>query len=104
MRYSKLLQLFFIIILCLTTYASSVQNDFIWDDDSYVYANPYLQKTDGLRAIWFTHRLPQYYPMTFTTFWIEHQLWGDHPFGYHITNLILHVLNAILVFWVIQKL
>ena len=104
MRYSKLLQLFFIIVLCLTTYASSVQNDFIWDDDSYVYANPYLQKTDGLRAIWFTHRLPQYYPMTFTTFWIEHQLWGDHPFGYHITNLILHVLNAILVFWVIQKL
>ena len=104
MRYSKFLQIFFIVVLCLTTYASSVRNDFIWDDDSYVYANPYIQKTEGLSAIWLTHRLPQYYPITFTTFWIEHQLWGDHPLGYHISNLIFHILNAILIFWVVEKL
>lgn len=104
MRHSKSLQIFLIVLLCLITYGPSLQNGFIWDDDVYVHANPWLEKTEGLKAIWFTHKMPQYYPIVFTTFWIEHKLWGFNPFGYHVVNLIFHILNTLLLFWIVRKL
>lgn len=104
LEYSKFLQIFLVILFCIIVYGPSLKNGFIWDDDFYLYKNPWIQRTDGLKAIWFTHKMPQYYPIVFTTFWLEHKLWGFHPFGYHLANLIFHILNALLVFWVVQKL
>jgi hypothetical protein len=62
--------------------------------DFVVYA---VQSVDGLGKIWIPRQTPQYYPAVFTSFWIEHQLWGLNPLGYHIVNVLLHALNAILV-------
>ena len=50
---------------------------FIWDDDVYVTANPLLKAPEGLRRIWFSLDSPsQYFPLTYTTFYLEHALWG----------------------------
>src|SRR5690242_18681353 len=55
---------------------------FIWDDDVYVTNNAALRSLDGLRQIWFQLGVtPQYYPLTFTSFWIDYHLWGAHPLG-----------------------
>ncbi len=71
---------------------------FIWDDNEYVVDNVLLNSVGGLRAIWDTPgALAQYYPLVFTSFWLEHHLWGLHPAGYHAVNLLLHALNAWLV-------
>jgi len=56
-----------------------------------------LHDTDGLRRIWTTTQTPQYYPLVFTTFWFEYQLWGQSPAGYHLVNILLHALNAFLL-------
>ncbi len=94
-----------LIILCGTTiYAASLGNGYIWDDDYYVYKNGLVQTTAGIKDIWFSHTLPQYYPLTFTSFWLEYKLWGLQPFGYHAVNLFLHLLNAVLVFFIVRKL
>jgi tetratricopeptide (TPR) repeat protein len=40
----------------------------------------------------------------FTTFWLEYRLWGLNPVGYHAVNIILHAVNAIIVFWLLRRL
>ena len=81
------------------------QAGFIWDDDVYVTKNPLLTVADGLRRIWFTLDAPsQYFPLTYTVFRIEHALWGFNPVGYHWVNILLHALNALLVWRLLGRL
>ncbi|QOJ13253.1 MAG: tetratricopeptide repeat protein [Planctomycetia bacterium] len=93
-----------IVVATLVAYVPALQAGVIWDDDSYLTRNPLVQAGwDGLRRIWFTTESPQYYPLVFTTFWLEHKLWGLAPFGYHLVNVLLHAANALLV-WRIARM
>jgi protein O-mannosyl-transferase len=92
-----------ILAMVFIAYASAIRGGFIWDDDWYVSQNRLLIDLDGLWRIWFSPRdSPQYYPMVFTSFWIEHHIWGLHPAGYHIVNILLHACSALLV-WQLCK-
>lgn len=85
-------------LLTLIAYTPAAKNGFVWDDDRYVVNNELLANRDGLRKIWFEIRAAdQYYPLTYTTFWIEKRVWGDKPAGYHIVNMLLHAANAVLL-------
>ena len=78
---------------------------FIWDDDVYVTENPLLTAPDGLKRIWFSaHFQSQYFPLVYTVFRWQHALWGFHPAGYHLVNLLLHIANALLVWVVLRRL
>jgi len=59
---------------------------------------------DGLKMIWTNQGTPQYYPVIHTIFWIEHKLWGLNTFGYHFVNMLLHMINALLLYRVIRKI
>lgn len=88
--------------LVLLPYLPALRAGFIWDDDLHVTANAALTTSwRGLYDIWFglfRHTTCQYYPLSFSAFWLQYQLWGLHPFGYHLVNILLHATNAIL-FW-----
>lgn len=68
-----------------------------WDDGAYITNNRNLHDANGLKRIWFSIENEQYYPLTFSTFWLEYQLWGEDPMGYHVVNTVLHALNTVLV-------
>ena len=94
----RLLPALALLALVLVAYWSVSWAGFIWDDDDYVVENATLRDPSGLLRIWTDPAAtPQYYPLVHTTFWIEYQLWGLRPTGYHLTNVLLHGLNAILV-------
>src|SRR2546430_11146976 len=77
----------------------------LWDDDVYITNNELLTAPDGLRRIWFSLDSPsQYFPLVYTTFRIEHGVWGLNSTGYHWVNLVLHVANALLVWLVLARL
>lgn len=96
---------FFILASCLVAYYSAYSAGFVWDDDDYVTQNPTLRNWFGFCQIWLNpSALPQYYPMVHTSFWVEYQLWGLDPFGYHLINVILHSCNAILVYKILKHL
>src|SRR5205814_2373936 len=89
----------------LAAYLPALEAGFVWDDDDHVTANTTLQSVDGLRRIWFEPgAVPQYYPLTFTSLWLDHHLWGLEPVGYHLVNVLLHGLNAALLWLVLRRL
>ncbi len=78
---------------------------YIWDDDQWLTANPSVRAWNGLYNIWFYPAAnPQYYPLVFTTFWIEHKFWQFDGYGYHVDNLLLHIATALIIFHLLKKL
>ena len=89
-------------LLVAVSYFPALSAGFVWDDEILVRAMP-LHTWSGLAQIWFTpSALRQYeghyWPVLYTTFWLEHKLWGLTPFGYHLVNLLLHT-GAVLLLW-----
>ncbi|HRK31906.1 MAG TPA: tetratricopeptide repeat protein, partial [Tepidisphaeraceae bacterium] len=100
-----------LLIAVLIAYSPAIKGAFIWDDDYYVVNNLALRTHAGIQQIWLgifpnlsDYAAPQYYPMTFTSLWIDYRIWGLNPVGYHLTNLILHAALAWTLFVVLRRL
>lgn len=93
-----------LILATVVVYQPAWHGGFLWDDDVHVTKNRMLVAPDGLRQIWSSRDSPQYYPMVFTTFRLEHALWGSNPTGYHWDNLLLHAASAVLLWRVLRRL
>jgi len=92
-------------LLPVIAYIPAMSAEYIWDDDDYITENPTLKSVEGLRRIWFEpNATPQYYPLVHSTYWLEYQFWELKPFGYHLTNILLHALNAVLVWILLTRL
>jgi tetratricopeptide (TPR) repeat protein len=104
-RYSFWLLVLALAAITFAAYQSVWQAGFIWDDDLHVTQNLSLRTLHGLYRIWFEPlKDQQYYPLQLTSFWIEYHLWGTRPFGYHAVNILLHALNAVLLWMVLRRL
>lgn len=91
-----------ILVLALLAYWPALQAGFIWDDDDYVQKNAALRSVDGLVRIWCNPGVTfQYYPLVFTTFWVEYHAWELAPMGYHLVNVLLHLSGAFLLWRVL---
>jgi tetratricopeptide (TPR) repeat protein len=98
---------FFCLILGVVTmlaYQPAWHGGLIWDDEANI-ATPELCSLDGLRRIWFVPRTTQqYYPLLYTSYWIQQRLWADSPTGYHLVNILLHIGCAVLVLRILRFL
>jgi len=94
-----------LVALTLLAYVPAMQGGFVWDDDDYVTENPNLRSLPGLQRIWFElGAVPQYYPLVHTSFWVEYHLWGLRPLGFHLTNVLLHALNGLILWELLRRL
>ena len=96
-----------LVLLALTVYLPAFSGGFVWDDWILV-TEPLIRRVDGIVSIWFapweiSHE-DHYWPLVYTSFWIEHKLWGLHPAGYHAVNIVLHALNSVLVWRLLFRL
>ena len=88
----------------VASYWPAVHGGFLFDDDALVSQSPIVHAADGLKRIWFTTEPIDYWPVTNSSFWVEWRLWGPHPTGYHLTNVLLHAASALLVWRVLRML
>lgn len=89
--------------MVLLAYSPVFWARFIWDDVSFITANPVIVGPQGLKEIW-TTRAADICPLTLSTFWLEHQLWGLNAFAYHLVNVCLHGACAVLLWQVLRSL
>jgi tetratricopeptide (TPR) repeat protein len=95
----------FIVVATLAAYWPVYSAGFIWDDDAYVTENPLLTAPHGFWHIWFSaHFQSQYFPLVFSTLRLEYDCWGLNPLGYHLVNVCLHIVNALLVWVLLRRL
>lgn len=94
-----------IVVATVAAYLPALRAGFVWNDDTYLSENPTLDAPNALSLIWTEPKASeQYYPLVFTTFWLEKQLWGLRPFGYHLVNVLLHAASALLLWWLLHRL
>ncbi len=93
-----------IVALTVTVYSPALTAGFLWDDDSVLTANALVKSSRGLWDIWFSTQLPDYFPLTSTSLWLEWRAWGDWAGGYHATNILLHAISSILLWRVLVRL
>src|SRR3954452_16160877 len=92
-----------LVLLVVAAYWPALHAGFVWDDDFMLTNNPVVKSAHGLRYIWFSTALPDYFPLTSTSLWAEWQIWGMKAWAYHLTNVLLHALSTI-VLWRIFRM
>jgi tetratricopeptide (TPR) repeat protein len=103
-RGSLLLKLVVIIAAVFWIYSPVFYGDWLWDDDTDITDNSIIQSPAGLWRIWFVPGSQlDYYPLKASVQWAQWHLWGMQPLGYHLTNIILHLVGALLVWRLLTK-
>jgi protein O-mannosyl-transferase len=106
-------KLFLLVLIIIPTiiYFNSLNNNFTeWDDDTYVTSNPDIRTLHGdsinysLKKTFTSYAVGNYHPVTMLTYSIEYALFKLNPKSYHVTNLVIHLLNTLLVFYFIWLL
>lgn len=92
---------FGLVLLC---YWPALHGVLLWDDPAHV-PRAELQSWHGLARIWTdVYATQQYYPVLFSAFWFEHQLWGDATLGYHLVNVLLHASSCCFLALILRRL
>jgi tetratricopeptide (TPR) repeat protein len=90
-------------LVLVWVYWSVKDADFNWDDEAHITANPAVIGPQGLQDIW-TSGKANYFPLTMTSFWVQHQLWGLEPGPYHMVTAAFHLGAALLLWRVLRAL
>ena len=86
-------------------YWPALHGEFIWDDTLNISTNPTIRSDDGLIDIWAAGpQVFDYYPVTWTSWWIEWRMWKRDTLGYHIVNVLLHAGAAAVLWRVLARL
>ena len=104
----KLIVYIVLVLITLTVYWQVNQFDFInFDDNIYVTENSHIQS--GLTLQGFLWAFGSKYfglwnPLVWISFMLNHQIYGMNAGGYHVTNLILHIMSTLLLFWLFNRM
>jgi tetratricopeptide (TPR) repeat protein len=93
-----------IVVAVFFAYRLSINGGFVLDDDRLLTDNALIKAPDGPYRFWCTTKPDDYWPVTYTALWVEWRLWAMYPTGYHVTNLILHIAEVLLIWVILRKL
>ena len=106
-RKKVLLVYLLLVVITIAGYEPIRHNDFVtYDDIAYITENSGVQQglTPQTIALAFRSSYGNYHPLTWLSHMLDCQLYDLNPLGHHLTNLLFHILNTLLLFWVIKRM
>jgi len=89
-------------------YGQTLRCEFVnFDDGDYVKENPYLSRglsAEGIAWAFTATRCNNWHPLTWLSLLLDHAWYGPAPWGYHLTNVLLHAANSVLLFLVLWRM
>src|SRR5215475_5593063 len=94
-------------LITFVVFSPALRNGFVnWDDFETIVENQNFRGFTWAHLRWMftTFHLGHYQPLSWVTFSLDYWLWGMKPFGYHLTNILLHTANAVLFYFLSLRL
>jgi len=92
-----------ILIISIAIYSNTLKNGFVYDDEFTIVNNTLIKNFSNISKLftkeYFTTSAEMSYrPVVTSTYFIDYALYGLKPWGYHLTNLILHAINGVILY------
>ena len=98
------LYLLFLFAATVLAYLPVWHAGFVWDDGLLITDNPLIKDPHGWYRFWYSTTTTDYYPLSSSGFWLEWRLWGMNAPGYHVVNVLIHALDAVLLWQLLARL
>ncbi|HSB11834.1 MAG TPA: hypothetical protein VLM38_20265 [Blastocatellia bacterium] len=89
--------LLLVVSLC---YANALSNGFVFDDHGHVLSDRSFRSLKNIPRI----LVSSYRPLRDVTYAVDFAIWGERAFGFHLTSILIHLANVLLVFWLIRRM
>ena len=96
-----------LLLLVVAAYAKATGFEFThWDDGYYVVDNPVIRSLSppSLYAAFSRFFMGNYAPLQIVSYAADYRVWGLNPFGFHLSNMVLHALNAVALFFLVKNI
>lgn len=94
--------------LAFATFARTLGNEFInYDDPGYVTDNRHVREGLAAESVGWAFRdvsQSNWHPLTWLSHMLDVELYGDAPGGHHLTNVLLHAANSVLIFLLLKRM
>lgn len=105
------LPILLIISVSIISYSNTLQNGFVWDDQKYLVESPFIHRWDNIFSL-FTNdyfnlswqEVDGHRPVMVASLIVDHAVWGLTPVGHHLSNLLIHTVNALSFFYLLMML
>jgi tetratricopeptide (TPR) repeat protein len=86
------------LLISFAVFFPALRGAFIMDDWGYITQNPQITDTRSPLHFWVSFRTgPDFWPLSYTFYWLFYRLFGTNPVGYHVVNIVMHAVNGVLV-------
>ncbi|MFM8634178.1 MAG: tetratricopeptide repeat protein [Planctomycetia bacterium] len=101
-----LIQAALIVLAGLWIYSPTYHGDWLWDDDVVLTNNPTVLSGSlaGLVKLWVNPDGLDYFPLSYSAFWLQAMVFGPQSTGYHVTSILLHIASGLLLWALLGKM
>jgi tetratricopeptide (TPR) repeat protein len=89
-----------LLVIAFACYANALANGFVFDDHGHVLSDQSFRSLSNVPSL----LVSSYRPLRDVTYAIDFAIWGERPLGFHLTNVLIHVANTLLVFALLMRI
>jgi tetratricopeptide (TPR) repeat protein len=93
-----------LVLIVFVVYWPILRGGFAFDDLVLICGSNLIHASNGLSRIWFSGEAPDYWPVTYSAWWVQWRAFGGNAAGFHVVNVAMHAVDAVLVWIVLRRL